>query len=138
MHPNYTTIHSIAVDDQLAPHFQAGLSDAEGSLMLPVPVDSPHGRVFAVVNSDRHLLGIARLSLVNKVRLEPGSVRTRLSSKKGRRHVVQELEIVTRKNNYLIEILSGAKRKWLVKVGTLLWHPDKAETAKTLLLTYVE
>jgi hypothetical protein len=136
MHPRYDAIHDIAMEDNLAPHFQGGLSDAESTLLPSVEIESPHGRVFAVVNSDRRLLGIARLSLVNKLRLEPTSVRTRLASKKGRRHILRGLEFVTRKNSYLIEILSGAKRKWLVNVGSLLWHPAKLQTAQSLLVTY--
>ena len=87
-------------------------------------------------NGDRRLLGIARLSLVSKLKVEPSSVRTRLSSKKGRRHTVRGIEVVTRKNNYLIEILSGGKRKWLDKVGRILWHPEKLERARILLATY--
>jgi hypothetical protein len=105
---------------------------------LPEPIEYPHGRVFAAVNSDRRLLGIARLSLVNKLRLEPTSVRTRLSSKKGRRHTQRGVEIVTRRNSHLIEILSGAKKKWLTQVGQLLWHPDKLCRARVLLETYEE
>lgn len=136
MHPNYSAIHSIATESDLAADFQAGLSDAEGSLMMPHPIDSPHGRVFAVNNSDRRLLGITRLSLVNQLRLEPSSVRTRLASRKDRSHTVDGIQFVQRRNNYLIEILSGAKRKWLEKVGKLLWYPSKTEVAKFLLTTY--
>jgi hypothetical protein len=136
MQPNYDSIHALAMDEELAVHVQGGLSDAESSLLLPEPIESPHGRIFAIINSDRRLLGIARLSLVNKIRLEPGSVRTRLANKRGRRHTVRGIEIVTRKNGYLIEILAGAKRKWLTKVGSLLWHPEKQERARLLLSTY--
>ncbi len=136
MLPKYDSMHSIAVDEGLAPHFQAGLTDAEGCLLREVPVDSPHGRIFAVLNSDRRLLGIARLSLVYRLRLEPTSVRIRLGSKKGRSHRLKGIEISTRKNNYLIEILSGAKRKWLGKVGVLLRHPEKHAVAEQLLRTY--
>ncbi len=136
MRPNYTAIHSIAMDNELAAHFQAGLTDAEGNLLNPIPIEYPHGRIFAVINSDRRLLGISRLSLVNKLRLEPSSVRTRMSSKRGRKHRTHGIEIITRKNSYLIEVLSGAKRKWLTQVGALLWHPSKSEKAKILLSTY--
>jgi hypothetical protein len=136
MQPKYDSLWSVCMDDQLAADAQAGLSDAEGSLLVPVPIESPHGRVFAVINSDRRLLGISRLSLVNKLRLEPSSVRTRLASKKGRRHTTRGIEIVTKKNNYLIEILSGAKRKWLTSVGLALWHPEKLVRARTMLSTY--
>lgn len=86
MRPNYDSIYSMAMHDELAPHFQAGLSDAEGSLLLPVPIESPHGRIFAILNDDRRLLGISRLALIYKLRLEPTSVRIRLASKKGRQH----------------------------------------------------
>ena len=130
-------MHEIAMDDQLAVDIQAGLSDAEGSLPLPEPIEYPHGRVFAMINCDRRLLGISRLSPVNKLRLEPSSVRTRLSSKTGRSHKVRGVEVTTRNNSYLIEILSGAKRKWLTKVGERLWHPEKSERAKILLATYL-
>lgn len=136
MQPNYDSIHSLAMDRLLAPHFQAGLSDAESNLSRPIPVESPHGRVYAVINSDRRLLGLARLSMVNQLRLEPSSVRTRLGSKRGRRHTLNGVEFVTRKNGYLIEILSGAKKRWLAQVGQLLWHPIKFEIAKILLSTY--
>ncbi len=136
MHPRYDAIHDLAMEENLAPHFQAGLSDAESALLRPVFIESPHGRVFAVINSDRRLLGIVRLSMVNKLRLEPTSIRTRLASRKGRRHMLRGVEFVTRKNGYLIEVLSGAKRKWLVKVGSLLWHQEKSEIARSLLATY--
>lgn len=136
MQPNYDSIHSILMDDQLAADAQAGLSDAESNFVLPKPVENPHGRIFPLINSDRRLLGIARLSLVTKIRLEPTSVRTRLKSKKGRKHSVNGIEIVTRKNNYQIEILSGAKKKWLASVGGLLWHPRKYECAKALATTF--
>jgi hypothetical protein len=136
MQPDYGAIHSIAMERDLAAEFQAGFTDAEGSLLMPKPIDSPHGRIFAAVNSDRRLLGIARLSLVHQVRIEPGSVRTRISSRKGRSHYLNGVEFVTRKNSYLIEILSGGKAKWLEEVGSLLWHPSKAGVAKALLQTY--
>ncbi len=136
MRPRYDSIYSLMMDEALAPDVQGGLSDAEGSLLLPQPIEYPHGRIFAMYNGDRRLLGIARLSLVSKLKVEPSSVRTRLSSKKGRRHTVRGIEVVTRKNNYLIEILSGGKRKWLDKVGRILWHPEKLERAKILLATY--
>ncbi len=136
MRPRYDSIYSLMMDEALAPDVQGGLSDAEAILLLPQPIEYPHGRIFAMYISDRRLLGIARLSLVSKLKVEPGSVRTRLSSKKGRRHTVRGIEVVTRKNNYLIEILSGGKRKWLDKVGRILWHPEKLERARILLATY--
>lgn len=89
-----------------------------------------------MVNSDRRLLGISRLSLVSQIRLEPSSVRTRLSSHRGRKHETHGVTIVTRKNSYLIEILSGGKKKWLERVGTLLKHPQKSRVAADLLRTY--
>ena len=134
--PRYDAIHAIAMEQDLAADFQGGLSDAEGSLHLPEEIECPHGRIFAAVNSDRRLLGIARLALVYKLRLEPGSVSTRLSSKRGRIHTLRGHEIVTRKNSYLIEILAGAKKKWLTSVGRLLWHPEKQRRAKILLATF--
>lgn len=88
------------------------------------------------MNSDRRLLGIARLSLVYILRLEPTSVRIRLHSRKGRQHTTKGITIITRKNSYVLEVLSGAKRKWLYRVGTILQHPEKAEYASKLLLTY--
>ncbi len=115
MRPRYDSFHAVAMDDNLAANIQAGLSDAEGSLLLPQPIEYPHGRVVAAVNSDRRLLGIMRLSLVYALHLEPGSVRTRLASRRGRRHTVRGVEVVTRKNSYLIEILAGAKmviKRW--------------------------
>lgn len=136
MRPKYDSIYAITMDELLAADSQAGLSDAEGSLLLPQPVEYPHGRIFAVMNNDKRLLGIARLSLVNRLRLEPSSVRTRLASRRGRTHVVRGVEFVARHNNYLIEILSGAKRKWLEKVGAALWHPTKLERARTLTATF--
>lgn len=136
MRPNYDSIYSIAMDDLLAADIQGGLTDAEGSILLPQPIEYPHGRIFAMVNSDRRLLGISRLSLVNKLRLEPTSVSTRLSNKRGRKHTTGGLEFVTRKNSYLIEILAGAKKKWLDKVGNLLWHPDKLGRVRVLASTY--
>lgn len=98
MHPKYDSIHSIAMEDNFAPDFQAGSSDAESSILVPVPTESPHGRIFAVINIDRRLLGIARVSPVNKVRLEPSSVRTRLGNRRGRKHTLRGIEFVTRKN----------------------------------------
>jgi hypothetical protein len=136
MQPDYGAIHSIAMEPDLAAEFQAGFTDAEGSLLTPTPIDSPHGRIFAAVNSDRRLLGIARLSLVYQIRIEPGSVSTRLSSKKGRSHFLNGVEFVTRKNSYCVEILSSGKKKWLQRVGSQLWHPSKSEVAKVLLRTY--
>jgi hypothetical protein len=136
MQPKYDSLYSLAMEDRLAADFQGGLSDAESSLLSPVPIESPHGRIFAVINSDRHLLGIVRLALVYKIRLEPTSVRTRLASKRGRRHTLRGIEIITRKNNYLIEILAGAKKKWLTEIGQLLWHPEKRQLANLLLSTY--
>ncbi len=124
--PRFDVFHAIALDRQLAPEFQAGLTDAEGTLILPEPIELPHGRIFALRNSDRRLLGITRLSLVNAIRLEPNSVRIRLSSRRGRKHEIGGVMLINRKNNYLIEILSGAKRKWLERVGTKLQHPRSA------------
>ena len=134
--PRYEAMHDVATDFDLAPHFNAGLADAEGSLLLPVPIESPHGRVFAAINNDRRLLGITRLSLVNKLRIEPASVRTRLASRKGREHQIHGISISTRHNNYLIEILAGGKVKWLSGVGMLLKHPQKSARARVLLATY--
>ena len=136
MRPKYDSIHSIALSEELAVDFQAGLTDAEGSLLAEKPIDSPHGRIFAASNSDKRLLGIARLSLVYRLRLEPTSVRIRLGSKKGRTHEMRGVELVTRRNNYVIEILSGAKRKWLERVGLRLRHPVKRAIAEQLLETY--
>jgi len=136
MKPRYDTMLAIAVDTELAPHFQAGLTDAEGTLLLPEPINSPHGRVFAVGNSDKRLLGIARLSLLRTLRLEPTSVRIRLYSRKGRQHTVRGVTITTKKNNYILEILSGSKFKWLAQVGRNLRHPEKAEKAGILLSTF--
>lgn len=123
-------MHAIALDEELAPQFQAGLSDAEGSLVPPKQIEYPHGRIFAIANSDKRLLGIARLSLAYRLRLEPTSVRIRLYSKRGRQHSIRGVTITTRKNNHVLEICSGAKRKWLEQVGRLLLHPEKAERVK--------
>lgn len=92
--PRYDTMRTIAMDEELAPYFQAGLTDAEGSLVLPQPIEYPHGRVFAIANNDRLLLGIARLSLVYRLRLEPTSVKIRLYSKRGRRHTIRGVTII--------------------------------------------
>lgn len=135
-YPDYGTVHAIAMEPELAPYFQAGLTDAEGSLVPPQPVEYPHGRVFAAANNDRRLLGIARLSLVYCLRLEPSSVKTRLSSKRGREHVVRGVKLATRKNNYVLEVCSGAKRKWIASVGMLLQHPKKAEIAQVISASY--
>ncbi len=134
--PRYDALHSIALDRKVAPEFQAGLTDAEGSILPPTPIDSPHGRIFAMRNSDRRLLGIARLSLVNAIRLEPTSVRTRLDTRRERKHWTKGVLLINRKNNYLIEILSGAKRKWLERVGSRLRHPRKRPLAEQLIETY--
>ncbi|MGQ9468261.1 MAG: hypothetical protein ACUVTD_00270 [Nitrososphaerales archaeon] len=40
---NYETIRLIAFNDALAPYFQAGLTDAEGTLIPPEPIEYPHG-----------------------------------------------------------------------------------------------
>jgi hypothetical protein len=136
MKPDYDAIYSLAMDSELSGEFQAGFTDAEGSILDPVPVDSPHGRVFAAVNNDRRLLGITRLSLVSVLRLEPSSLRIRLAGPRGRRHVTHGLEFIARRNSYRMEVLSGAKKKWLQKIGTRLWHPSKSVAARTLLLTY--
>jgi len=133
---SYEAIHTIAVESEFAAEFQAGLTDAEGSLLLPVPIETPHGRVFAMVNNDRRLLGIARVSLVYALHLEPSSVRTRLSKHRGTEHTLNSQRIVARHNSYLIEILSGAKRKWLLSVGSCLRHPAKRRIAVQLLETY--
>lgn len=134
--PRYDTILAIATDVELAPYFQAGLTDAEGTLVLPEPIEYPHGRIFAIGNNDKRLLGICRLSMVRILKLEPTSVRIRLYSKRGRRHTVRGVLIVTRRNNFILEVLSGAKLKWLNQVGQLLRHPDKASKAAILLATY--
>jgi hypothetical protein len=136
MQPKYDAFHSIFMDNQLAADAQSGLTDAEGNLQLPVQIEQPHGRIIAANNSDRRMLGIAKLSLVSKIGLEPSSVSTRLASKKGRAHTIRGIAITTRRNNYLLEILSGAKKKWLMRVGTLLWHPEKHDKAKVLLSSF--
>jgi hypothetical protein len=132
----YEAIHRIAVESEFAADFQAGLADAEGSLALPIPVESPHGRIIAVVNNDKRLLGLARLSLVYMLRLEPTSVRLRLASPKGRSHFVKGVELISRHNSYLLEVLSGEKKKWLASVGTRLRHPRKRRTAEVLESTF--
>jgi hypothetical protein len=133
---SYDAIHTIAVESEFAADFQAGLTDAEGSLALPVPVESPHGRIIAIVNNDRRLLGLTRLSLVHTLRLEPSSVRIRLASPKGRSHLVKGVEIVSRHPSYLLEVLSGAKKRWLAQVGPRLRHPRKRGVAKVLASTF--
>jgi len=136
MKPRYDSMRRIAYDPDLAPQFQAGLTDAEGSLIPPEPIEYPHGRVFAIVNSDEVLLKIARRSLTRILRLEPSSVRVRLSSHMGREHTIRGIRIQTKQDSYVLEVCSGARRKWLGSVGTLLRHPDKAPKAALMLATY--
>jgi len=127
---------SIATNEELVPFFQAGLTDAEGSLLAPQPIEMPHGRIFAVSNNDRRLLGVSRLALLRTLHLEPSSVRIRLYSKKGREHTIRGITIKARKNNCLLEVLSGSKLKWLRQVGVHLRHPEKAAKAAILLSSY--
>jgi len=133
---SYDAIHTIAVESDFASDFQAGLTDAEGSLALPITVELPHGRIIAIINNDRRLLGFARLSLVHRLHLEPTSVRIPIASNTGRSRVLPGVELTARHNSYLLEILSGAKKKWLDKVGRKLRHPRKKQVAEVLLNTF--
>lgn len=134
--PSYDAMHKIAVESEFAGHFQAGLTDAEGTLIPEARIDSPHGRIFAITNNDRRLLGIARLSLVYRLRLEPTSISIRVSKKRFSKHVIHGQTLATDRNLYVLEVLSGAKRKWLQRVGSLLRHPEKRRLAERLLATY--